>query len=354
MTALPRVRGIGVAIVVGFVALACSPATAPPAAAPPAVAPPAAASKAPAASAAAPAPAPTGAPASEPVRVGISSRSTGFLNMFVAQRAGIFTSEGFDAELVPSAIDVQIAALLSGEMDYIGSITSAMTANSRGAPIKVIAAGLYKPLHDLVAVPSVTTVAALRGQRIGIARPGGADYYSAVAILHNAGLKEEVDVDLVGAGGAEDVRFEQVKMGTLPATVVSPPFSVLAAQQGLNLVVRSSDISAMPIGGLAASTAKLESQPNQVTRMVRATLKSLQYVHENRAGTIEVIQREFDLSPEDAAASYDRVVSSVSPDGRFVAEGIRQFSELAQGQGLLPEGFDGMSAVDYSALDRVR
>ncbi len=72
-----------------------------------------------------------------------------------AKHRGMFTKQGIDAEMVPRT-DPQLllAALLSGDVQFSGAHAGAAALlKSRGAPIKVVAAGaLYEPKNPTSAL----------------------------------------------------------------------------------------------------------------------------------------------------------------------------------------------------------
>src|SRR5688572_3378629 len=75
-----------------------------------------------------------------------SSRSIASIDLFIAQERGVFRDEGLDAQLVQVRATAAIAAIISGEVNALGSIGSAIRAIPRGAPIKVLTVGLRRPV----------------------------------------------------------------------------------------------------------------------------------------------------------------------------------------------------------------
>jgi ABC-type nitrate/sulfonate/bicarbonate transport system substrate-binding protein len=52
----------------------------------------------------------------EPVRVAMPSKSLTFLNYYLADKFGLFKNEGLEVSLPVGKADVQLAAVVSGEM----------------------------------------------------------------------------------------------------------------------------------------------------------------------------------------------------------------------------------------------
>src|SRR5258706_8017911 len=98
------------------------------------------------------------------VVVTYSSRSIASIDLFIAQERGFFREEGLDPQLVQVRATAAIAALVSGEVHALGSIGSAIRAIPRGAPIKVLAVSLRRPVFWLVSRPELKTFADLKGK----------------------------------------------------------------------------------------------------------------------------------------------------------------------------------------------
>ena len=96
-----------------------------------------------------------------------SSRSIASIDLFIAQDRGFFRDEGLDAQLIQVRATAAIAALVSGEVHALGSIGSAIRAIPRGAPIRVLAVSLRRPVFWLVSGTLVAS--ALAVQRTALA-----------------------------------------------------------------------------------------------------------------------------------------------------------------------------------------
>src|SRR5262249_60226888 len=89
---------------------------------------------------------------------------------------------GFDCEggvepqfmqMIPA---VAIPAGISGELDGQASIGSAIRALQRGAPLRVVAVTLRRPLYWLVVRPEYRSVKDLKGKVLGISTIGGSQH----------------------------------------------------------------------------------------------------------------------------------------------------------------------------------
>src|ERR1041385_7536090 len=88
-----------------------------------------------------------------------SSRSIASIDLFIAQERGFFREEGIDPQLVQISANAAIAATVSGDVQALGSVGSAIRAIQRGVPIKVLAVSLRRPLFLLLTPPVPNAIA---------------------------------------------------------------------------------------------------------------------------------------------------------------------------------------------------
>src|SRR5678815_1057683 len=57
----------------------------------------------------------------EPIRIAMPSKSLTFLNYYLADKFNLFKSEGLEASFPVGKADVQLTAVVTGEMEYIAA-----------------------------------------------------------------------------------------------------------------------------------------------------------------------------------------------------------------------------------------
>ena len=70
------------------------------------------------------------------------------------------------------------------------------------------------------------------------------------------------------------------------------------------------------------TVAKLKGNPQQIKKVLRAGLRGLRYVQDNKAGTVDVIQSWYRVDRDVAAATYDLARKSFSTNGEVSEKGI--------------------------------
>ena len=76
----------------------------------------------------------------------------------------------------------------------------------------------------------------------------------------------------------------------------------------------------------------LRDRPDTVTRVLRATLKSLRFVRQNKEETIQYIAREWKVERPLATELYASMLPAFSPDGGMNEKGIRDALEREMGR----------------------
>jgi len=90
----------------------------------------------------------------ERIRISYSSGGMTSIDLFIARDRKYFQQQNLNGELIRMAANLAISAGISGDVDVLGSIGSAIRSIQRGAPLRVISVTLRRPLFFLVARPS--------------------------------------------------------------------------------------------------------------------------------------------------------------------------------------------------------
>lgn len=253
--------------------------------------------------------------AAEKVVISYSSRSYAFLPAQVALAKGFFKDENLEPLLIQMRSQVTVPALLSGEVQYTLSFGNIIGGAMTGLPFKILAVLTDKPLHSLVARPNIKTIAELRGKRIGSQRIGGSDQLAAEAILQAKGVDLK-DVQFITLGGDEPVRTEMLRKGLVDAICTVPPGPVRLAREGYHVLGGPKDLKiGSPISAVAATDARLKTRREETKKVLRAVLRGLRAMHEQRDDTISIMSQWLSQSTDVARDSYDSILPSFSLDG---------------------------------------
>ena len=250
----------------------------------------------------------------EKVRIGMPSLSLSFIAPQVAYAKGFFRDEGIDAEIIRIATNIGLVAVTTKEIGYTTAVGAALRAGVKGLPIKVVTYFNGRPLHVLVAKRDLRSVAELRGKVIGFAGYGDSTEFMLRAILGQAGMALEKDVQAFQVSGSGQ-RLQALLSGKLDAAIVPPPFNFEAESKGFIRLMAAADVFETSVSGLALHNDTLRDKPAQVKKMLRALLKAQNFIRANKSDSVRVIADWLKLEPGIAQASYDIYVKGMSSNG---------------------------------------
>ena len=290
----------------------------------------------------------------ETIRIGIPGKLVDFSPFFVGIKTGIYRSEGLEPQFIVMRSGIIIPALLSGELDYTTIYGSTIRSAVTGLPLKVIATLITKQSFFLFTQKDIRRVQDLKGKRIAVSNFASSTDSAARAALKASGLEAMRDVALIAMGDT-GVRFQALLSGAIEAAILTPPYTVMAEQKGLNNLVWLGDILGdVPSNGMSTTVKKLKENPDQVNRMLRATVRSMIYTREHKQEAMPILMKEFPgLERSTLAGSLDFYIKAMSPDGRVseavVQDLIREQRELMNVKAEVPLS----QVADFGPLNRV-
>ena len=244
-----------------------------------------------------------------------SSRSIASIDLFVAQERGFFREEGLEAQLVQVRATAAIAAVISGEVQALGSIGSAIRAIPRGAPIKVLAVSLRRPVFWLVARPELKTFADLKGKVLGTTTLGGSQHTAGIRMLRKAGLNPDKDVTVV-LGGDVPTQLQALVNGSIQIGILSPPIVIVARDKyKMNVLAGAMEEFSSLQNGLAVLDKNVRDQRELAKRILRARAKGNRYFHQNERGTSEVLAKYLSVDYQTAVETYRISRAAFTTDG---------------------------------------
>jgi ABC-type nitrate/sulfonate/bicarbonate transport system substrate-binding protein len=265
---------------------------------------------------------------------------------------GIFADEGFEVEFMSMRTDLAIAALGAGEVDYIAHGGAALRAAALGFPLKLIFALDHKTPFWLIARPQIKNVRQLAGKKIGISFPGDTPQIILKRFLRRQGLDPDRDVSYV-AGQFSPTALQGLLGGVLDAAVLAPPFNAIAGEKGLTILtfLGQSVPDATSSNGIVTTAQKIKSKPDEVKRIVRASLKSLYAFRQKKTAAIKFLSSRFEISENIAAKAYPNALDILTPDGQISEQKIRNILDMMHDTGIKePQTVRPATLVDFSFL----
>src|SRR6516162_312412 len=291
------------------------------------------------------------------VQMGSSSTNVSFLALYTALNRGFFKEEGIDLEIVFMPANLASTAVLNGDIDYNGAVTGTIGAAVRGQPMKVLLFTVAKPLLFLMSTKDIKDPKQLKGKKIAGSSPGGSATLIADKVLKHFGLDPGRDVSLLPMGGSAASRYAVLETHVVDASFLSVPENIIALEKGYNELVFAGDVVEFPQNGFGTSEKKIRENSDEVYRMVRATLRGLQFVWDknNQEAVTNVLMKQWRVNDRKMAAEMSRHVSRVLTKDAYVRpESVQVLIDLARESAKVTKPVSVSEVVDYSFLDKAR
>jgi len=291
------------------------------------------------------------------VRMGSSSTNVSFLALYTALNRGFFKDEGLDLEIVFMPANLASTAVLNGDLDYNGAVTGTIGAAVQGRPMRVLLFTVSKPLLFLIGQKNIKDLKQLKGKKIAGSSPGGSATLLANQALRQVGLEPGKDVSVLQMSGNAASRFAVLESGVVDASLLSVPENIIAHEKGYNELLFLGDVVEFPQNGFGTSEKHIRENPDEVYRMVRATLRGLQFVWDksNSEAVTNVLMRQWKVNDPKMAAEMARQVGRVLTKDAYVKpQSVQVLVDLARESAKVTRPVNAMDVVDYSFLDRAR
>ena len=291
------------------------------------------------------------------IRLGSSSTNVSFLALYTAVHRGFFKDEGLDLEIVFMPANLASTAVLNGDVDYNGAVTGTIGAAVQGRPMKVMLFTVAKPLLFLVSQKNIKDVKQLKGKKIAGSSPGGSATLLANQALKQIGLEPGKDVSVLQMSGSAASRYAVLESGVVEASLLSVPENIIAIEKGYNELLFLGDVIEFPQNGFGASEKKIRENPDEIYRMVRATLRGLQFIWDknNSEAVTNVLMKQWKVSDRRMAAEMSRQVGRVLTKDAYVKpESVQVLIDLARESAKVTKPVTVADVVDYSFLDKAR
>lgn len=291
------------------------------------------------------------------VRMGSSSTNVSFLALYTALNRGFFKDEGIDLEIVFMPANLASTAVLNGDIDYNGAVTGTIGAAVQGRPMKVLLFTVSKPLLFLMGQKNITDLKQLKGKKIAGSSPGGSATLLANQALKQIGLEPGKDVSVLQMSGNAASRYAVLESGVVDASLLSVPENIIALEKGYNELLFLGDVVEFPQNGFGTSEKRIRENPDEVYRMVRATLRGLQFIWDKNNGeaVTNILMKQWKVNDRKMAAEMARQVSRVLTKDAYVKpESVQVLVDLARESAKVTKPINAMDVVDYSFLDRAR
>ena len=290
------------------------------------------------------------------VRISIPAANVTYLPFYAAKDNRHYKEEGLDVEFIRMPATLASTAVLTGDIDYNGAVTGVVGAAVKGQPIKAVIFTMRSPVQSLMAKPEIKDLQQLKGRKIGVSSPGSTTDLATRYILKRQGFEYGRDYSIVFVA-TESGRLAALDAAVIDAAMLSVPENILARQKGFNELAFSADFIEFPQNGFGTSTKKIKENPEEVQRIVHATLRGLMFVSDkkNKDASLDIIMKNWGVKSRGMASEmYDYMVKAMLRDGSISMNGLQALVDQQRESSKVTEPVKAAQVIDYSFVEKAR
>ena len=232
----------------------------------------------------------------------------------VAQQKGYMKEEGVDERVIFVAPTTSIQAMLGGDVHFTGAGSSALVSIARGnTPLKVVVATNDRVLQWLVTRPEITSPKQLKGKKIATTGVAAIATFMLKQILTKLGLDGNKDVTYIAVESG--TQLPALLGGGFDAAVLSVEQRYIALDKGMHEMFFMGNEVKNSWGTLATTDKLIKENPKMVASFVRATLKALRYIRQDKEGTVAALLKFSGVSRQQASRLYDDLIGTFTRNG---------------------------------------
>jgi NitT/TauT family transport system substrate-binding protein len=292
-----------------------------------------------------------GAPAMalDRIRIAVSNPNMPNLTVAMAQKNGLFKDEALEAEIIRMNPNVAITALATGDVDYCQLFGAVVGAAIAGLPVRIVAGFLDNWPMTLIAQPELKALKDLKGKTLGISSFGATPDVAARMMIKQAGIDADKEIKIL-ALGSDAARLMALKQRVVDVVVISPPADTQMEKQGYRILARAYELFSFPYLGLGTHTRKIRDKPDEIRRVIKATIRANRFIRDNRDEAVRALIAWGKVEREFAYASYDALRNLFNADGAVPEDGLKLVIEQARRNGKVIREIMPNEVVDLTFL----
>ena len=288
----------------------------------------------------------------EVVNIGISTVGLYELPTEISKRKGFYQEEGLEVRKVVVRTPLHVAALLAGELDYSTVTGIILSASVQGMPLKTVMGWFDKPLHMLIARPNIKRLTDLKDKRVAVSTYGSIPHVMIREALASAGMNPEKDITVLALGGSGD-RLGALAAGIVDATPLDVAYIQRTEKLGFTNLLYLGDAVNLRLGGFAVDTDKIQRNPEQVSRVIRATLKGVRFLKNNKQETLVIMRDYLKISGDYVEKIYQFAMRSLNEDGLVAKNSLDNEIRLAREQLKIKEEVPESKVAEWKFIKEI-
>jgi ABC-type nitrate/sulfonate/bicarbonate transport system substrate-binding protein len=294
---------------------------------------------------------PTDAQSLPVVNMAIPAKSFQMAIYPIAQQKGYMKEEGVDQRVVYIAPTTSIQAMLGGDAHFTGAGSSALVSIARAStPLKEVVATNDRVLQWLVARPDISHPRDLKGEKIATTGVAAIATFMLKQVLAKHGMDGHKDVNYLDVGQGN--QLTALLGGGFDAAILSVEQRYIALDKGMKELFFFGNEVKNSWGTLATTDKLIKENPKLVNGFIRATVKALRYMRQDKEGTVAGLLKFSGVSREQAMRLYDDLIGTFTRNGVVDEETQRNDLDIIRQVVNAKENVPNAKAYDFRfALD---
>ena len=276
---------------------------------------------------------------------------------WVAQRSGSFEKYGLKVEpIYIRGGRMGIQAALSGDLllQLQGASTVVSAWAQGGKDLQFIGAVGNRLDYIFVTLPSIRKAEDLKGKRVAVSQIGASTDFIARVAARRLGLNPDKDIVIVGAGGQGE-RWAALTGGHVQATVVQPPFTLLARKAGYPVLIDfSKEDFEYTIAGPLTTRSFIRSDRETVMNFMRGLADGMDFYRDekNKDRVIKFLGEYYRSNAVEELEETRRVYSQLTPGLPMITTKAIENS-IANDKSLSGMNLNAAELLDLSFLEKL-
>lgn len=237
--------------------------------------------------------------------IGYTAIGAAYSDLYVCEDQGVFKKNGLNVKLTLLNSSSQLVAALVSDSVQIGAGATSTTAEGvlKGLDLRYVALPIDRYYLEMWGKPSIGSVDAVKGLKIGLSSPGSLGDAALTALLKSKGWSSDaVDRIYLKSTPAEVSALEN---GAVDAIVTQPPTGTQTRAHGFKKIM---DFTSFPAAAntYTVEAGYLSSNNAAITAFVKSEAQCLAILHNDKSEAIASIMKHSGVSDESLAEyAYD-------------------------------------------------
>lgn len=168
-------------------------------------------------------------------------------------------------------------------------------------------------------------------------------------MIRQAGIDSDKEIKIL-ALGSDAARLTALKQRVVDVVVISPPADAQMEKQGFRILARAYELFSFPYLGLGTHTRKIKEKPDEIRRVIKATIRANRFIRDRRNEAVETLIGWGKVEREFAFASYDALRILFNADGAVPEDGLKLVIDQARRNAKVSREVAPGEVVDLSFL----